>query len=380
MDFLDLEHQLVSRAEIVLSSIVGFLTDRSIHVEQLRLLEKKRGRFLELCKIWDSHQKDKKISDKALLSLRACVVQVEKFDRAKRLVDKFVGACVSVCDPVNGVLSPELRLLSDRIKEDVSSMEVRGLCHFDSEEAAVEAFFHIPPSCRRYLQPIGNAVDSDIFMRIWNEHAREVGQQRCIEQPPNTNPLKLSEITELICAPVIGQWQRLCREVQDGSISLERVSTHFGCLTNDPRALTQEMDCISVCSPRRGNNAWKQQRQKQIEQYSRLTDKIEAARTLKNVLGTLEISQRFREVDIICKQVCSDTSALLCEFDRQFFLSRSLLNSSNNRLVRFRMSCCLLVNFCLRLRATSFVVWSHLSRRRTSSDGLDQKSKVHYCG
>ena len=316
---LGVEGQLVSRAESVLIGIEIRLWDRSINVEQLRLLERKRDCFLELCKIWDSHQKDTRIRDKAQSSLRACVAEIEKFDREKFLVDKFVCACVSVCVPVNGGLSPEVRLLSARLKEDVSSFEVRGLCHLDSEEAAVEAFFPVPPSCRQYLQPIGNAVDSDIFMRIWSEHAREVGQQRRIEQPPNTNPLRLSEITELICAPVIGQWQRLCLEVQDGSISLERVSALFGCLTNDPRALTQELDCISVCSPRRGNNAWKCQRQEQIEQYSRLTDKIEAARTLRSVLDALEFSRSFREIDTICKQVCSDTRFLCCEFDRKVY-------------------------------------------------------------
>ena len=363
------------RAESVLIDIEARLRDRSISVEQLRLLEQKSGRLLELCKAWDSHQKDTKVYDRAQSSLRACLAEVGKFEQEKCLVDKFVGACVSVCVPVNGGLSDELRLLSDRLKEDVSSKELKGLCHIDSEKAAEETYFSVPPSCRQYLQPIANAIDSNIFKTIWGEKAREVGQQRRSEQPPNTNPLVLSEIVELICAPVISQWQRLCREVQDGSISLERVSGLFGCLTNNPRALSEELNCINVCSPRRGNNSWKRQRQEQIEQYSRLRDKIQAAHTLKDVLSVLEFSHSFKEIDIICHQVCSDICFLFCKFDRKI-LSRSRPNLSNSRLVRFRMNCCPRANFCPLLPTTSFVVWSHLSRRQTSSDGLDKKSRV----
>ena len=303
---LGAEGELVFRAESVLIGTEARLLDRSITVEQLRLLETNTSRFLQLCRIWDSYQKDKKIRDKAHSSIRARIAEIEKFDQEKRLVDQFVGACVSVCVPVNGGISTELRQLSDRLKEDVSSKELKSICHLDPENATEDTFFPVPQSCHQYLQPIANAIDSNIFKTIWNEKAREVGQQRRSEQPPNTNSLLLSEIVELICAPVISQWQRLCREVQDGSISLERVSGLFGCLTNDSRALTKELNCINICCPRRGNNDWERQRQEQIEQYSRLRDKIQAAHTLKDVLGILEFPYSFREIDIICQQVCSD--------------------------------------------------------------------------
>ena len=260
-------------------------------------------RFLELCEVWDSHQKDTKIREKARSSFLACMVEIEKFEQEKRLVDKFVGACVSVCTPDIGGVSEELRLLSQRLKEDISSMEIRSLCHFDSRKTTREPYFPLPPSCREYLQPIGDALDSNTFRRIWNEMTREVGQKRRSEQPPNTKALILPEIADLICAPVISQWQRLCLEVQNGSICLKRVSVLFGCLTSNPGALKQELNCISVCSPTRSKTAWKQHRQEQIEQYSKLRDRIEAARTLKAVTSVLEISHSFKEIDTICRQV-----------------------------------------------------------------------------
>ena len=355
-DFLGAEGHLVLQAESVLIGTETRLRKRSITVAQLRRLEKNVDRFMELCEVWDSHQKDTKVREKARSSFRARMVEIEKFEQEKRLVDKFVGACVSVCTPGNGGASEELRLLSHRLKEDISSMEIRSLCHFDTKKTTQKPYFPLPPTCRQYLQPIGDALDSNTFRRIWEETARGVAQKRRSEQPPNMKPLILSEIADLICSPVISQWQRLCLEVQDGSICLERVSVLFGCLASNRGALKQELNCISVCSPRRGKSAWKQQRQEQIEQYSKLRDRIEAAQTLKSVVRVLEISRSFKEIDAICDQVWSDACFLFCQLDQNVLLSRTRLNFSNSLLVQFRVISYAQVYFWPRLRTISFVV------------------------
>ena len=293
-------------AQSVLIGTETRLRDSSITIEELLLLRKNEDRFLDLCKVWDSYQEDTKIRQIVHLSFQACLSEVEKFEQEQRLVERFVTACVSICTPDNGGLCQELGLLLRTLKDDISSKEVRGLCHLTSEEAAAEPYFPVPLSCRQYLQPVGNAQDSHIFRRLWEEKAREVGQQRRYEQPSKLNPLMLSDITELICASVISQWRSVCHEVQNGSISLGRVSDLFGCLTNDSGALEKELNCIDVCSLQHCYCEWKQERQRQIEQYSKLREKIEAARTLKDVIILLKLSHSFKEVDIICQQVCCD--------------------------------------------------------------------------
>ena len=320
----------MSRAESVLIGIERRLHERSITVAQLRLLEKNLERFLELCTVWDMNQRDtKRFCDKAHSSFRARLAEVEKYEQEKRLVDKFVSACVSVCTLLGSGLPPGLQVLSQKLKEDHLSKDVGSLCHLDSKEAPVEPYIPIPPSCRQYLQPIGTAFDSLSFRNIWDEKAREVGQQsRCeqlpnmkplmlservvgqqsrCEQLPNMKPLMLSEITDLICAPVISQWKSLCFEFEDGTISLERVFGLFGSLTNDSGALERELSCIAFSSRSSDNSMWKQHRQRQIQQYFKLRERFQAARALKAVISALEFSHSFKELDTICQEVCSYT-------------------------------------------------------------------------
>ena len=297
----------MSRAESVLISTETRLHDRSITVAQLRLLEKNVDRFLELCTVWDLSQKEtKRLPDKAHSLFRARLAEVEKYEHEKRLAEKFVKACVSVCETFHDALPPGLQVLSQKLRKVYLSNDVRSLCHLDSEEAAVVPHIPVPPTCRQYLQPIGTALDSLIFRRIWSEKTREVWPQRRSQQSVvfGRKPLMLSVITDLICAPVISQWKCLCFEVQDGSISLELVVDVFGSLTNDPGALERELSCMAVSSHSRENCEWKRQRQRQIQQYFKLKERIQAAHALKGVISALEIPHSFKEIDTICRKVC----------------------------------------------------------------------------
>ena len=293
----------MSCAESVLRDTECCLTDGSITVGQIHLLKTNFGRFLDLCKLWDSHQNsDKRIGHQAEASMRRQSAELMKFEKERLLIDNFLSAC----SIVSRDWSEDLKELSQKIREDVSSKQVKDLRHQNEEETALQAYFPVPSTCRQFLQPLWNARNSDIFKRLWNDKSREVSQQRLRKQPPNTQPLTLAEIASMICGPVYVLWQRLCAEVQDGSISLTRVSTLFGHLTNNSEAIVKELSCIDCCSPQRKGSAWKSKRKEQIEQYFKLREKINAARTLKLVIGVLELNHSFVEVDSICQQVCCD--------------------------------------------------------------------------
>ena len=106
----------MSQAELVLIATETGLRDRSITVEQLRLLGKNGNRFLELCKVWDAHQKDTNIRRKAQSSLKARLAEIRKYQQEKRLDDIFVGVCVNCCATVGD---------SWGLNEDSLSKEVR---------------------------------------------------------------------------------------------------------------------------------------------------------------------------------------------------------------------------------------------------------------
>ena len=291
---------LVSRAEYVLIGTEFALSDSSITVGQIRFLKANFSRFLDLCRTWDARQNsDNRIGDRALTSMRRHSAELVQFDNERLLIDNFV----SYCSIVSSSWSEDLKELSQKIRKDVSSKPMKELRHRDEVDTSLESYFPVPPTCRQFLQPMWNARDSDIFKTIWNSEGREVSQQRLREQPPNIQPLTLEEVASMICEPVDIMWQRVCAKVQDGSISLEGISLCFGHLANKSEALAQELSCIDYCSLRQEGSAWKNKRKEQIEQYSKLREKINSARTLKAVIAALELNHSFVEVDSICQQV-----------------------------------------------------------------------------
>ena len=77
----------MSQAESVLITTETSLRDRSITVEQLRLLQENQNRFLELCKVWDIHNQDTSICRKAKASLKARLEEMRQYEQQKRLDD-----------------------------------------------------------------------------------------------------------------------------------------------------------------------------------------------------------------------------------------------------------------------------------------------------
>ena len=77
----------MSQAESVLITTETRLRNRSITVEQLRLLQENQNRFLELCKVWDIHNQDTSICRKAKASLKARLEEMRQYEQQKRLDD-----------------------------------------------------------------------------------------------------------------------------------------------------------------------------------------------------------------------------------------------------------------------------------------------------
>lgn len=291
--------ELVLQAASILVDISDRLCDSSITVAQLLYVRDNTRQFLDLCKLWDSLREGEQRHDRTEASLRARSAEIDRYNTERRHIENFVSFCAVVSDGV----SEDWRGLSQSVRADVSREEMRMLCQQDDRNLGVLSCFPVSHLCCQFVRRIWDARDSDIFKRLWNERGREVRQQRHHTQPPNTQPLTVDEVIQLICSPVANQWQQLCVEVHAGSVSLERVSALFRRLTGVSGSLERELTCIEACLERRENTAWKQERQEQIEQYSKLRDKIGAARSLKKVVAVLKASHSFIEIEQICDQV-----------------------------------------------------------------------------
>jgi hypothetical protein len=299
------EKCLVACAESTLIRTHCILSDGSISVTEFRLLESNINHFLELCKIWDVHHKpDATMTDEVKKSMQNHGANFDLFNNEILVIDNFVSRCLEG----NQGMSEDLKELEHKIREDISSKQIKDLFQQNDSEADLICYFPVPPICRQFLQPMWNARDSDIFKRLWIEKRREISRQRSLEQPPNVQPLNLTEIASLICGPANNLWQEFCSEVQNGSILLERVSLYFGHLTSNSEDLAEELNCIDRCNHQlqQVDNVWKNERKEQIEQYFKLREKISAARALREVITVLQLKNNFPEVESICEQDTSE--------------------------------------------------------------------------
>ena len=291
--FLGESGELVSKAESLLVDLVTALKDGWVRVSQLEFLKEHSARFYDLCKLRDAQQSSHKIFSDAQTHLSDRIKQLVSYEKERQLLENFVSHCRLVSS------SEDLSQLTHIIRTDVSDIEMRNLAQQDTSPSAVMSCSSVLSSYRQYVDLIWKGRNSCIFEMLWNEKRSEVARLRTDSQPP----LTLAEVVEMVCKPIADLWQSICEEVVSGSLPLERVSVLFRSPETEMVNLDQELSCMGDFCGRQENAKWKQQRRKQIEQYSKLKDTIEAAHSLKQVMAALQMLRGFPEIDYICMQV-----------------------------------------------------------------------------
>ena len=318
--------KLVAKAESLVVDSVTALKEGLVKVSDLQFLKEHSDRFFDLCKLRDSHHSGQKIFSAAQTYLSHYSGQLELFEKERHILLNFVHFCMLVS------ASEDLVQLCLSIKGDVSDLEVRNLVQQDICQSAVVSCFSMLSTYRQYVELIWKGSKSFIFRMLWNETGNEVARSRSDKQPP----LSLVEIVEMICEPLYHQWQSICDKVGNGSILLERVSVLFYSPATEIADFDQELDCIADFCAQQENADWKQQRRKQIEQYGKLRNLIEAAHALKLVMSTLKIPQAFQEINDICSQV----SLFICDRLQRLWMHHQLCclqDSPDFRLQPIRM-------------------------------------------
>ena len=291
--FLGESGELVSKAESLLLDLVTALKDGLVRVSELEFLKEHSARLFKLCESRDAHQSSHKIFSDAQTHLSDRIRQLDSYENERRLLENFVSHCRLVSS------SEDLNQLSRIIRADISDTEMRNLAQQDTSLSADMSCSSVLSSYRQYVDLIWKGRNSCIFKMLWNDKSSEVARLRSDSQLP----LTLAEVVEMICKPIADLWQSTCEEVVSGSLPLERVSILFRSPETETVNLDQELSCMGDFCGREENAKWKQQRRKQIEQYSKLKYTIEAAHSLKQVMAALQMLQGFPEIDYICMQV-----------------------------------------------------------------------------
>lgn len=279
----------------MVAEIVSKLKEGSITVEELRVVNEMRDNLFRLCRQVDAFEKTTHLCDVAAPSLRCRNEEEEEYRLQREMVNNFV----SMYAIVDLGKSEEVAHLSKVANCDVSKLPICELCkRSKSGEIRVHSLA-VPASLKLCLDVLSRVRDSTIFQRLWRRQGEKMRRTRQLTE----QPVLLDEIVKTLCTPVFTQWRNVCRNVKEGSITLDEVSDIFSNCFNDRNAIERELQFIHCYHVLSGGNAWTEERATQIEQYGKLENKMDAASALEGLCEVLAISQPMPEIEDILAQV-----------------------------------------------------------------------------
>ena len=285
----------IVKAERTLTTVVEKLANSDITMEELAVVNDLRTNLIDLCRQVDSMEKKNQLRHVAESSLQLRNEEQVEFRRQIELVNNFVAMCASL----DLGTSPQLDLLSRTAKADVTKQPISRLCSREDSKQVHVHYFNISQGFADILDRLRYFSDSSIFKCYWRRQGDEARKQ----WQRTKQSVTLDIIATAICAPVFSQWQNLCKNVYDGSITLDDVAKTFNDFLRDRHRLQNELRCIHCCHNASGDKFWVEERATQMELFGKFAKLLDAARAMKQLSEVLMIAHRMKEVDSICSQV-----------------------------------------------------------------------------
>ena len=280
----------------LVKKLVEELVKGTVTVKELWMLIDMKSNFLDLCRHADSKKGDD-LSKRAESALNLRNEEHEEYKRLRNLVNNFVsmyaGLGIGQC--------LELEALSQAAKSDVAKLSISHLCKRSVSGRITVTYLRMPDNLKSLLEPLQRFSKSAIFQCLWIEEGEEMKKQKQLIQ--SSQSVALNEIITGLCEVVLLRWRDICKTVYEGSMRLREVSRIFGDFFDDRDGLQEELQMIQSFDVSYEKRSWTKERFTQIEQYGKFGRRVNAAKTLKQVCSTLELTQPILEIDIISNQV-----------------------------------------------------------------------------
>lgn len=227
----------------------------------------------------------------------------------------------------------DLGELSKRTERDVSSLPITDLVQsgvIQGRLVPVVKFFGLSPKARVMISSLSEIVDSVLLRQFWKENSDKT-LKLLAEQGEGKVSLSIDNVEELVWTPSYEQLRSLQTRFLSGAISFDEIDKVFG-VFREGNGLAKEIKLVTSQNgvQTQATEALINQRLEQIDQYYKLQNCINTAKSILKVKNSLGLTGNFQLVEDLCNQVClsfkylTSLVTILVLFSSFSYLSRHL--------------------------------------------------------
>ena len=198
--------------------------------------------------------------------------------------------------------------LKNKVSQDISSFQIRGLCKRVDDNQIEITLFKLPPALKEVLSTLGRVQKSFTFQALWRKFGNKAQRAR-ENDDARKRQLTICDVVENVWKPAITSWAQTVASVKDGTISLGDVDKIFDGYENRKKELEGELSCMfKVNTGQTVRNARKQQkivaeRLAQIQRYQHLHQYFSAADTVWEFKEAMGFTGDFKVIEDLRNQV-----------------------------------------------------------------------------
>ncbi|XP_022800357.1 E3 ubiquitin-protein ligase rnf213-alpha-like [Stylophora pistillata] len=281
-------------AKSLLDALVRVISDGSVTVQVLLLLQRRKETFLELLKTSSVENKDVE------LSLARRLEEIQEFFEVKEKVGVFIG----MCDAIQPV---DLTNLKNKVPQDVSHFQIQALCKRKDDNQIEVTFFKLPPALKEVLSTLERVQESLTFQALWKKCGNKAQTTRKNDDTRKPQ-LRISDVVESVWKPAFTSWTQNVASVKDGTISLGDVDKIFDGYRNRKKELEGELSCMFNVNTSETVNARELkkivgERLAQIHRYQQLDQYSSAADTIWEFKEAMGFTGDFKVVEDLRNQL-----------------------------------------------------------------------------
>ncbi|XP_021363666.1 E3 ubiquitin-protein ligase rnf213-alpha-like isoform X2 [Mizuhopecten yessoensis] len=293
------------------------LKDGTILVEDLHVIAKNFDMFERLVKIM--FEKDKKtIGDtyiRQMVDLR--YKELKAFKKASEHVAVFLNMCSRIevdCKTLLTIQEDLKRVECLPLVQLCKPRKLEEIAHLDQYQPEVTVF-GLDMDIMNLIPHMGHCLQSNVFTVMWDKTGQRATKQK-------TGSLTIDEMLKLVWQPTKNWWNRVTKNLQDGSMKFDEFKDVFGDM--DYQRLGKEFSLMEE------NGLWIQERMDQIQLFRDLANSVKGAEIILKVVDKYDLKGDFTPIQLITS-VMSGTNIAMNTLDQSLEQTCAVLRGVDER-------------------------------------------------
>uniref|UniRef100_H3BBI9 RING-type E3 ubiquitin transferase n=1 Tax=Latimeria chalumnae TaxID=7897 RepID=H3BBI9_LATCH len=298
MDHLTKEaNMLLSKAEPIFLDITKWLMDRTIKVQHLQYVLKKRENFLRLYKIKRNKLKKENSSGDALM--KQALMWRENELRTLEREKGWVESLLKMCRKTNHIIKVDVEELERKHRENLGSKSLNEVVEVEetAKKFPIVTYFDLNSRLKQTAKEIHTFRESYIFQLCWEIEAQKVAKASLEEEEDDDDDdevvtMPLDELPEVVFEPCFESYTQIYRDIKQGTLNFSVVDSVFKDYKDRYDDLKKDLRIMHRLDAK-DEGSWIEERVNQIRQYHQLHLAVESALVIMNIQKVLNLTGDF---------------------------------------------------------------------------------------